>query len=303
MNSYREILANLNQTIAYNPNDIRAIAQRGDIYRLLKQYEEALADFSRAVGQNPIYVWAITRRGEVYRMMKRYPEALADFNQAIELKPDYAWAIAHRGATYRFMGHRYYEKALAEFSRSIELKPDYAWAIAYRARINDMLRRYEDALVDFDTAIALDRTLFNDWRCERGMLLSYCGRYAEAIDCCQEALLENPGDSFALYNIAVFKTRWQGLVEAQPDVDIARNALLGLVNSEARGIVLYRLGGLAALEGQTKQALNYLQEAILLEDEAIEFARHDIAWLQLREHPHFLTVVADANCGRDSIVI
>ena len=211
MNSYQEILANLNQSIAYNPNDIRAIAQRGDIYRLLKQYEEALADFSRAVGQNPIYVWAITRRGEVYRMMKRYPEALADFNQAIELKPDYAWAIAHRGATYRFMGHHYYEKALAEFSHSIELKPDYAWAIAYRARINDMLRRYEDALVDFDRAIALDRTLFNDWRCERGMLLSYCGRYAEAIDCCQEALLENPSDSFALYNIAVFKTRWQEL--------------------------------------------------------------------------------------------
>ena len=64
MNSYREILANLNETIAYNPNDIRAIAQRGDIYRLLKQYEEALADLSRAVGQNPIYVWAIARRGK-----------------------------------------------------------------------------------------------------------------------------------------------------------------------------------------------------------------------------------------------
>lgn len=98
-----------------------------------------------------------------------------------------------------------------------------------------------------------------------------------------------------LANIAVFKTRWQGLVAAQPDINAARSALLSLVNSEEQGIILYRLGGLAAIEGKIEQALNYLQEAMLLEDEAIEFARHDVAWLELRNSPNFLMLIAEAD--------
>lgn len=293
MERYKTTLADLNQAIERNHDDARKIAHQGETNCLMKQYDEALTDFSQAIRQNPTYVWAIAHRGETYSLMKRYGEALMDFNQAIELKPDYAWAIAHRGKTYRFMGKHYYEKALADFSRAIDLKPDYAWAIAYRARTYDLLRRYEEALVDFDRAIALDETLFSDWRSERGMLLSYCGRYAEAIACCQQALLENSDDRFALYNIAVFKTRWKGLADARTDIDKARIALLAAVNTETRGIVLYRLGGLAALEGKTAQALNYLQEAIPLEKEAIESARHDIAWLELRDHPRFQFLIAD----------
>lgn len=292
MNSYQGNLAILNQTIEVNPHDVGAIARRGEIYRLMKDYQVSLADFNLAIQQNPAYFWALAHRGETYRLMKCYPEALADFNLAIELNPNYAWAFAHRGATYRFMGKFYYEKALADFSRAIELQPNYAWALAYRARIYDLLRHYEEALVDFDRARALDKTLFEDWQTERGMLHSYCGRYAEAIACCQEALQKNPNNCFALYNIAVFKFRWQGLAEARSDIDIARGALLASINTEARGIVLYRLGGLAAIEGKTEEALNLLQEAILLTQEAIEFAPHDIAWLELRDRPRFQHLIA-----------
>ncbi|MBH8552513.1 tetratricopeptide repeat protein [Nostocaceae cyanobacterium CENA357] len=293
MKSYGEAIASLNQSIKHNPNNTEAIAHQGEAYRLGKQYEEALIYFNQAIAQNSTYAWAIAHRGEVYRLMKRYPQALADFNQSLELKPDYVWALAHRGVTYRLMGKHYYEKALADFSQAIDLNPNYAWALAYRARLYDLLRRYEEALVDFDRAIVLDQTVFDNWLSERGSLLSYCGQYAEAIDCCQLALQEDPKNHFALYNIAIFQARWQGLAEASTDIEKARALLLTLRDTQERGMVLYRLGGLAAIENQPEIALNYLREAILLDQEAIEFARHDVAWLELRNSPKFLMLIAE----------
>jgi hypothetical protein len=56
---------------------------------------------------------------------------------------------------------------------------------------------------------------------------------------------------------------------------------------------LYRLGGLAALEGDRNQALSYLTDAILLENEPMELARRDLAWLDLRDDPRFVSLIAD----------
>jgi tetratricopeptide (TPR) repeat protein len=289
----RETLTDLNGAIEQNPDDTRAIAQRGETYRQMEHFEAALADFDRAIELNPNYAWAIAHRGETYYQMKRYEEALDDFNRAIELNPDYIWAIAHRGVTYRFMGKRYYEKAMADFTQVIELKPDYAWAIAYRCLIYELMGRYQEGLVDFDTAIALDQTLFTPWRSKRGLMLSYDGRYTEAIEWCEQALKDNPDDYLALYGIAVAKARWQGLFEAQAEINRARSTLQAVVNSTGRGDAIYRLGGLAALESKADQALDSLKQAIPLEDEAIDLARHDHAWLELRTNSKFQALIAE----------
>ena len=293
MQGASKTLAELNRAIEQNPDDTRVIAQRGETYRQMEQFEKALGDFNRAIELNPNYAWAIARRGEIYVNMKRFREALSDFNRAIELNPDYTWAIAHRGATYRFLGKGYYNKALADFNRAIDLKPNYAWAIAYRCQIYTLMKRYEEALVDCDRAIALDKTIVPNWPGERGLLLSYLGRYAEVISCCEQGLQENPNDYVTLYTQAVVKARWKGLNEAKVEIDKTRAALQAVVNKSTPAGALYRLGGLAALEGDRNQALSYLTEAILLENEPLELARRDLAWLDLRDNPRFVSLIAD----------
>ncbi|MEH1814232.1 MAG: tetratricopeptide repeat protein [Nostoc sp.] len=291
MECYQQTLTDLNSAIAQNTDNAKALAQQGESYRLMGDFEAALAYFNRAVELNFNYAWAIAHRGEIYHQMKRYEEARTDFSRAIDLNPNYTWAIAHRGVTYRFRGKPYYDKALADLTRAIELNPDYAWAIAYRCQIYGLMNSYENALVDFDQAIALDKTIIPNWPGERGLLLSYLGRYAEVIECCKQGLQDNPDDYITLYTLAVIETRRKGLAEAKTTIDKTRAALQATIKTKACAGILYRLGGLAALEGNFEQALSFLQEAILLDNEPLELARRDLAWLDLCDHSDFQVLI------------
>jgi len=290
----RETLADINRTIEPNPDDAKALAHRGENHRLTGHFEAALDDFNRVIELEPEYAWAIAHRGETYYLMKRYQEAFADFNRAIELNPDYNWAIAHRGVTYRFLGETYYTKALADLDRAIERQPDYVWAIAYRCRVYELMKCYKQSLIDFDRAIALDETIFagKNQHTEKGLIFCYDGQYFEAIACCEQRLQQVSDDTTALYCIAVSKARWQGVDKAASEIERSRTALLSQWETGDRGDILYRLCGLAILTGNCEQAWQYLREAIPINDEAIELVGHDPAWLEWRDDPKTLALLA-----------
>jgi tetratricopeptide (TPR) repeat protein len=79
-----EALADYDRAIGLDPDNILALAARGDTYLKLKQYDEALADYNRAIGLDPGYFWAVRSRGEAYKLTRQYDEALAGFNRAID---------------------------------------------------------------------------------------------------------------------------------------------------------------------------------------------------------------------------
>ncbi|MBP0020109.1 MAG: hypothetical protein J7647_21460 [Cyanobacteria bacterium SBLK] len=264
----------------------REIARQAEDYRLQKCYEQALIKFSQAIEIKPDYSWAIAHRGEVYRQMKCYEKSLVDFNRAIALKPSHFWTIAHRGATYFSLQD--YPAALEDFDRAMALKNNYAWALMYRANCYVALKEYEIALSDLDRAIAIDNQIIPSWQGERGLLLSYMCRYAEAIECCQLGLRENPDDYVAWYTLAVAKVRWKDLTVAASDIAMTRKALQTALERDGRtGGILYRLAGLAALEKNEKLAFTFLREAVMLHEEPRELLRHDLAWLEWRDRPQF----------------
>lgn len=291
MEQHQETLTDLNQAIEQHPDNPRTLAHRGETYYLMGCYEEALADFDRAIELKPDYAWAIAHRGETCYYLERYEDALANFNWALDLEPDYVWGLAHRGVTYYRLQRL--EAALTDLNRAIELKPDYAWAIHCRANVYVALKCYEQALADADRTNDLDKTFVAHWAGERGMLLNYLGRYSETIADCQPALQEDPNDYFALYSLTVAVALSKGGAQAQTKIKMAQSVLQSLINIDEPGLIVYRLGGLAALEGEVKQALNYLQEAVSLHHEPIETARHDPAWVDLHTDPRFQTLILE----------
>lgn len=286
---HTDTLADFNRAIAQEPENSWTIAHRGELYRRMARYEAALADFDQAIALNAAYAWAFAQRGETYRLLKRYADALTDFNRAIVLKPDYTWAIAHRGETYRLVDR--YADALADFDRALELNPNYAWIFACRCLLYEQTRRYEESLQDLDRTVALDETIFSAWRSDRGLLLSFCGRYAEAIAWCEQCLAETPNDPLLLYALAVTSSRWQGVAETRLQIDQAQAALQAALPADTTGAIFYRLGGLAALQGNHDRALRYLRDAINLRGDRFETACHDLAWLELRSDARFRALI------------
>jgi tetratricopeptide (TPR) repeat protein len=294
MKQYQEQLNNFNKMLAQNPNNTWALAHRGYTFGLMKDYEKALTDFNRAVALQPDYVWALAHRGEIYCLLAQYDTALADFDQAVVLQPDYAWALAHRGVVYQVKGHL--PAALADFNRAVELKPNYTWAIIQRGNVYMALRQYQNALADVDWIIRLDATLIPYWQGERGLILNAMGRYSETITCCKAALKTNQNDYIARYSLVVAKAHLTDcMAELQEEIHETRTLLQTelqtVTNNALKATILYRLGGLNAIEKKKKQALIKLQAAVSLDNEPKGIALHDPAWLALQNDPHFQSLI------------
>jgi tetratricopeptide (TPR) repeat protein len=201
-----------------------------------------------------------------------------------------AWAIASRGLAYQLMGS--YEKALVDFDQAMKLYGSYAWAMAHRGLTCRLMGRYEEALAEFDRAIEADEQVMkNKWLLnERGLVLSNLERYEEAAECFSQAQGATP-DHCLCYNIAVATARWKGVLEARAEIDVARALLESSASSRSRGAILYGLAGLCALEGEAEEGLDCLSQAVQLEAQAAAWARHDTAWIDLRQDRRFQALV------------
>jgi len=78
---------------------------------------------------------------------------IADCDEILRQKPNNPYACYDRGiANYEL---RRYEEAIADFDKTIRLKPDL-YTYPLRGMANYLLRRYQKAITDFDKAIRLD---------------------------------------------------------------------------------------------------------------------------------------------------
>ncbi|HEY9621472.1 MAG TPA: tetratricopeptide repeat protein, partial [Crinalium sp.] len=93
----------------------------------------------------------------------RYEATIGMFKALVDHSAiDAQWQpVAHswRGETYLLM--KRYEEALQDFNQAIKLNPKLDWAIASRGLIYLLMKRYEEALQDFNQAIKLNPKL--DW--------------------------------------------------------------------------------------------------------------------------------------------
>ncbi|RIB28975.1 kinase-like domain-containing protein [Gigaspora rosea] len=98
-------------------------------YDDIGDYEKRLLDLNKLLEIDPNNVKLLISRGEIYRIMNRYKDSLVDFNKSLEIEPDNAFALKNRGVAYCHL-HKY-EESLANFDRSLEIEPRDAFALKY----------------------------------------------------------------------------------------------------------------------------------------------------------------------------
>lgn len=203
--------------------------------------------------------------------------------------PFFRWIYNIRGIAYHDL--KEYQRAIEDFTQAINLNPEYTSGYVARSEAFRLIGKYEDALSDLNCISEFDKSINADPFNNKGLILSYLKRYEEAIENYNEGLKKAPNTINLLYNMAVSMMRLHGLSIAKSHINIAYDALLALKDNETQHIKFYGLGGLAALTGETDQALDYLQKAIPLDEDVIGWARHDMAWIDLHSNPCFQALI------------
>ena len=126
-----------------NINIINEFYNSGKNHERAKRYEEAIGDYSRTIalaGGN--YAGALIRRGDAKRMLKGCEGALQDLYEALKIEPNSAQALGTRGQVYQAMGQ--HEEALADFNRALAIDSSLGWVKTARAEVK---ARIDDRLV------------------------------------------------------------------------------------------------------------------------------------------------------------
>lgn len=128
--------------------------------------------------------------------------AIALITQALDMMPEhksYAGAYGNRGIAHARLGHN--DGALADFNKAISLAGPSPNFLLYRANHFFNLRRFAEAVRDYDDVIRLEEGN-EEAHYHRGLALAMMGQRAEAAKSLQTCLQLNPGNAGAKAKLA-----------------------------------------------------------------------------------------------------
>jgi tetratricopeptide (TPR) repeat protein len=142
------------KALSLNPKDDKALAIRGQTYRLKKDYDRAVQDFEAAIRLNPKNAEALRGRGQVYMEQDDLDKALAEFTKSLEADPNYYRSYVRRGDAY--LSKKDYDNALEDYNRAVELNPNYAEAYNQRGNAYYAKGQHDPAMADYKKTLEID---------------------------------------------------------------------------------------------------------------------------------------------------
>ncbi|MGZ5025674.1 MAG: DUF6165 family protein [Methylobacter sp.] len=124
-------------------------------------------------------------------------ESVKFFSASINLDPKQPSAYSNRGIALNKL--KRFDQALADYDQAIALKPDFAEAYSNRGGALKELKRFDDALSSYDQAITL-RPDYAEAYSNRAIVLKELKRYDEALAAYDQAIALKPDYAEAYYN-------------------------------------------------------------------------------------------------------
>lgn len=154
LEAYDKAVEDLTQAIKINPKFTGAYCDRGDAYMRLGQTKLAFKDYEKAIQLSPNMTFPYNYRAMAYVQLENYKAALLDLNRVLSMNKNNHNAYYYRGVCYYEMGE--HEKAADDFTMAIQLFPDRQQYYLNRAENYIILKKYQNAIIDAETAYAFD---------------------------------------------------------------------------------------------------------------------------------------------------
>jgi tetratricopeptide (TPR) repeat protein len=277
-------ISDYTEVLKLKPGEVPILLSRGEAYVLSHDYKSALADAEDAIKHAEKNAAGHSLRAWAYIGLHENGKAVSDFTRAIELDPKNAVHYGDRGRCLANLLHDY-DKALADHNKAIELGPKDALLYYERGKTWFAKRDLKAALVDFDTAIELNRQLFVAWLGRAEVLTKLKDVDAirdvlETIKLCDEEIRQRPKNEVAYlfrgyarmlqgqYDKALADIEQAGLLDPN-SMDVYKAlAWIQATSPEAR----YRDGNKAVINGTKACELSKWKDAEYLDVLAAAYA-------------------------------
>ena len=223
----------LNKAIELAPADPVNFNNRCYARNMTKAYDDALQDCSKALELDPKYMLAFVGRGNAYWNKANYDKAIDNYSQALVLDPRRAATWMARGSAHTNKGEL--DASIADYSEAIKLDPSrpIAWNGRCWARVikpKPTPSELQLALEDCNKAIELETNLAAIFD-SRALVWLKLGKYDEAIADYDRALALDPRLATSLYGRAIAKTRKAPLdASAKDDFADAKRQTLAIAD-------------------------------------------------------------------------
>ncbi|GHV76757.1 lipoprotein [Spirochaetia bacterium] len=154
----KEQKATLERLIRIDPNHVAALTSLGDISLRGKSLKAAAAYFDRVLAVDPDNGDALLGLAGVYRYQRNPKEAESLLNKAVKRYPQWTRPLTERARLYQEAG--FYDDALRDLDRALKINGDDYWIAVDRGIVLVDLRRKQEALLEFNRAIAMNPSIF-----------------------------------------------------------------------------------------------------------------------------------------------
>jgi len=248
-------------------------------------HQNAQEAFDKALALDPYLLEARMHMVFIYLSRGEKQKARDAAEQLGREAPNDVGVHFARGVLARLDGD--YEKSLRSFDRMVRLNPAEGVVVSYnRARLLTYQGRYDEALAELDQGAALepDHPLIKTFRARA---LYYKGEPVKAAEILEQVLDQHPQlDGIRpIYATFLSALGFSEEARAQLTDEVLRTA-------DTDHDVAYWLASAYALEGERESALRWLRRAIALGNENKPWFEHDKNWDELRSDPEYQEIVS-----------
>ncbi|RLC15037.1 MAG: hypothetical protein DRH93_20120 [Deltaproteobacteria bacterium] len=168
------------------------------------QHQQAIDTFSKLIEIAPGNADAYKNRGVSYMKQEKFDLAIEDFEKAKELFPELKGLYSNLGVAWYYK--KEYEKAIENYEIEIEMAPENHVAYFNRALCLAELDRNKEALEDLSKTLGLKPDFY--WAiCYKADLLTLEGEDIRAIEAYEEAIKQDPDNSYATDKLAQLRQK------------------------------------------------------------------------------------------------
>lgn len=176
--SYDPALTQLDQLLRRTPNDPALLINRGNALLGLRRPDQALLSYQAALEKEPRLVWGYVNKAKAHQALAQWQAAKESLDRALSLDPRDSAALRERAAVHQHL--RQYREALADLNLLVQQRMSDAEVWSRRGVIRGELSDLPGSVDDLTVAIELQPDVPLH-RLNRGATLSRLKRWREAV--------------------------------------------------------------------------------------------------------------------------